>query len=102
MQEKHDLTGIGGPAAGFPKNEASSAQFPPELRDVFGFQSKLARAVARLTFLGFLAGLGFLPGWHRMLGFSGFFGFFGLAVVIEAFARLRRGRKTVDGQRHKP
>jgi hypothetical protein len=65
------------------------SSFAP-LANAWRFKSKLAGGVARLAFLGFLAGLGFIPGWHRLLGFSGFFGFFGLAVLIETVARLRR------------
>ena len=74
MQDKPDLTGMGA--------------FSP-LANAWRFKSKLAVWVARLAFLGFLAGLGFIPGCHRLLGFSGFFGFFGLAVLIETVARFR-------------
>lgn len=74
MPDKDNPTGVGA--------------FTP-LADAWRFKSKLASRVARLAFLGFLAGLGFIPGCHRLLGFSGFFGFFGLAVLIETIARLR-------------
>jgi hypothetical protein len=56
-----------------------------------GFKSPVARDVLQLSLLGCLAGLGFVPGWERLFGFSGFFffGFIGVAFVVEFVHRLR-------------
>ncbi|HUK83796.1 MAG TPA: protein kinase, partial [Verrucomicrobiae bacterium] len=61
--------------------------------------------LSALGFLGFLAGLGFVPvpGMWHCFGFSGLFGFFGLiglAIVMERFARvppvgIRNGQRAV-------
>jgi hypothetical protein len=56
---------------------------------LFGLRAKSARVAAGCSALGFLAGLGFLPGCERLVGFSGFFGLIGLAVMIEAISRVR-------------
>jgi hypothetical protein len=55
----------------------------------FPFQSPLAMRMAQLACLGFLGALGFIPGWHKLFGFTGFFGFFGVAFIIEAIYWFR-------------
>jgi len=52
-----------------------------------GFQSRRALLLARLSALGFLGALGFVPGWHKLLGLSGFFGFLGTAFITEGVHR---------------
>jgi hypothetical protein len=59
-----------------------------------GFKSPVARDVFQLSLLGCLAGLGFVPGWERLFGFSGFFGFIGVAFIVEFVHRV----KTRNGQ----
>ena len=56
------------------------------------FESPLAPKIGRWAAPGFLASLGFIPGWERMLGFSGFFGFIGVAFIVEMIHRFRHRR----------
>jgi len=68
----------------------------PRMAQLFGLKCAAAIRLSQITclgFLGFLASLGFIPGWERMFGFSGFFGFFGfigIAVLVEAISRRRQ------------
>ena len=48
-----------------------------------GLRSAVARKAAQISALGFLGGLGFIPGWERL------FGFIGAAYIIEAIHRVR-------------
>ena len=58
--------------------------------DCFRLESRAARIAAGIAALGFLAALGFVPGWDRRLfGFSGFFGFIGVAFIIEIVHQVR-------------
>ena len=50
----------------------------------FPFKSPLAVKMIQLSCLGFLGALGFVPGWHKLFGFTGFFGFIGVAFIVEA------------------
>lgn len=73
-----------------------SAMRHSDLTGIGGFQSKLARKIALLALLGFLACLAVIPGWERLSGFLGFFGIFGLAYIVEAIYR----RSTANDRHH--
>jgi len=53
------------------------------------FKSPVAARFFQIACLGFLGGLGFIPGWERLFGLTGFFGFFGVAWIIELIHRVR-------------
>ena len=53
------------------------------------FKSRLAAKFFQVACLGFLGGLGFIPGWERLFGFTGFFGFIGVACLIELIHRAK-------------
>ena len=53
------------------------------------FKSRVAAKLLQISCLGFLGGLGFVPGWERLLGFTGFFGFAGVSCVVELIHRAR-------------
>ena len=62
-----------------------------DAKPIVGFTSALARKVAAIGIaLGSLGALGFLPGCHRLFGFTGFFGFVGVAFIIEGISRFLR------------
>ena len=52
-------------------------------------KSPAAGMFFQIACLGFLGGLGFIPGWERLFGFTGFFGFIGVACLIESIHRVR-------------
>jgi hypothetical protein len=53
------------------------------------FKSPIAATVFQIACLGFLGGLGFIPGWERLFCFTGFFGFIGVACLIESIHRTK-------------
>ena len=56
---------------------------------IIRFTSAVARKTAQISALGFLGGMGLIPGWERLFGFTGFSGFFGVAIIIETIHRVR-------------
>ena len=53
------------------------------------FKSPATAKLFQIGCLGFLGGLGLIPGWERLFGFTGFFGFIGVACLIESIHRVR-------------
>ena len=53
------------------------------------FKSPVAAKFFQIGCLGFLGGLGLIPGWERLFGFTGFFGFIGVACLVELIHRVR-------------